>query len=82
VAGRIAHDDDGLLDAGFIAPRALHGQIDTGQDVLGNVASAGDLARQGIDRGDDVGARRRELKVDEKGFVLEYPDLWYAESRT
>lgn len=28
------------------------------------------------------GSFRRELKVDEKGFVLEYPDLWYAESRT
>jgi hypothetical protein len=28
------------------------------------------------------GSFRRELKVDDKGFVLEYPDLWYAESRT
>jgi len=27
------------------------------------------------------GAFRRDLKVDDKGFVLEYPDLWYAESR-
>jgi len=28
------------------------------------------------------GSFRRDLKVDEKGFVLEYPDLWYAESST
>jgi hypothetical protein len=28
------------------------------------------------------GTFRRDLKVDDKGFVLEYPDLWYAESRT
>ena len=27
------------------------------------------------------GTFRRELTVDDKGFVLEYPDLWYAESR-
>jgi hypothetical protein len=27
------------------------------------------------------GTFRRELKVDGDGFVLEYPDLWYAESR-
>ncbi len=26
------------------------------------------------------GAFQRDLKVDENGFVLEYPDLWYAES--
>jgi len=28
------------------------------------------------------GSFRRDLKVDDKGFVLEYPDLWYAESRS
>jgi hypothetical protein len=26
------------------------------------------------------GTFRRDLKVDEHGFVVEYPDLWYAES--
>ena len=29
---------------------------------------------------DGGGAFQRDLKVDENGFVLEYPDLWYAES--
>ncbi|HZF73249.1 MAG TPA: putative glycolipid-binding domain-containing protein [Gemmatimonadaceae bacterium] len=28
-----------------------------------------------------VGAFRRDLKVDENGFVLDYPQLWVAESR-
>jgi hypothetical protein len=28
------------------------------------------------------GAFRRDLKVDENGFVVDYPDLWYAESHT
>jgi uncharacterized protein len=28
------------------------------------------------------GTFRRDLKVDARGFVLEYPDLWYAESHT
>ena len=27
------------------------------------------------------GGVRRDLKVDETGFVLEYPELWHAESR-
>ena len=27
------------------------------------------------------GTVRRDLKVDETGFVLEYPELWRAESR-
>jgi hypothetical protein len=33
-------------------------------------------------RYESSGGFRRELKVDDTGFVLEYPDLWYAESRT
>jgi hypothetical protein len=28
------------------------------------------------------GTFRRELTVDDKGFVVEYPDTWYAESRS
>ncbi|HET9775842.1 MAG TPA: putative glycolipid-binding domain-containing protein, partial [Gemmatimonadaceae bacterium] len=28
------------------------------------------------------GKFRRDLKVDERGMVLEYPDLWYAETHT
>jgi hypothetical protein len=28
------------------------------------------------------GAFRRDLKVDENGFVVDYPELWVAESRT
>jgi len=28
------------------------------------------------------GKFRRDLKVDENGFVLEYPEIWTAESRT
>ena len=34
----------------------------------------------GGDAGGGGGAFQRDLKVDENGFVLEYPDLWYAES--
>lgn len=33
-------------------------------------------------RYESAGGFRRDLKVDSVGFVLEYPDLWYAESRT
>jgi hypothetical protein len=33
-------------------------------------------------RYESAGGFRRDLKVDDIGFVLEYPDLWYAESRT
>jgi hypothetical protein len=33
-------------------------------------------------RYESAGGFRRDLKVDDVGFVLEYPDLWYAESRT
>lgn len=29
-----------------------------------------------------VGAFRRDLKVDENGFVIDYPQLWLAESRS
>jgi hypothetical protein len=32
-------------------------------------------------RYESAGGFRRDLKVDDTGFVLEYPDLWYAESR-
>lgn len=28
------------------------------------------------------GKFRRDLKVDDRGMVVEYPDLWYAESHT